>query len=432
MYITNTAGCGSGGTYETYATSKASWVLATANATNTVYVKFKDSAGNETSCVSDSILHDNTGPDAPTGLSLGTVPTSDTTTPTLSWSASTDNAGGSGVASYQGEAYKTSDNSVVAGCSWTSLSSGSALTCTGGTLVAGTQYYMKVRAVDSAGNLGTASVNSANWIPVAFISCPTGYIAVPALAGYTTADFCVAKYEMKNVGNVATSEAAGLPWSTIARGTDSTTDGGAWKACKDLGTGYDLISNAQWQTIARNIADQGVNWSNGSATSGTAAELNRGHSDVAPNSTLAASTDDNDGCYGTGQTCSSIVWDSQRRTHVLSNGNFIWDFAGNLWEWVKDNNTASQGATDFISTFNTADSRQINYGNDTLCATPLVSPNCGMGYGYMDYSTGAIARGGAYYYWSGLVYSSGIFATDLSVSKVTAYVTSGFRCVYVP
>ncbi|MGZ3775551.1 MAG: Lcl domain-containing protein [Pseudobdellovibrionaceae bacterium] len=162
MYVTNTAGCSSGGTYEAYATSKASWTLATANATNMVYVKFKDLAGNETSCVSDGILHDNTGPDAPTGLSLGAVPISDTTTPTLSWTAPSDNAGGSGVASYQVEVYKTADNSVISGCSWTTSTSGSALTCNAAALVNGTQYYMKVRAVDNAGNLGTAAT-SAIW-----------------------------------------------------------------------------------------------------------------------------------------------------------------------------------------------------------------------------------------------------------------------------
>ena len=46
MYITNTAGCASGGTYETYATTK-SWTLGQTKATATVYVKFKDSSGKE-------------------------------------------------------------------------------------------------------------------------------------------------------------------------------------------------------------------------------------------------------------------------------------------------------------------------------------------------------------------------------------------------
>ena len=61
MYITNTAGCASGGTYETYAKSK-SWTLGQTNTKATVYVKFKDLAGNESACVNDTIIHDETLP----------------------------------------------------------------------------------------------------------------------------------------------------------------------------------------------------------------------------------------------------------------------------------------------------------------------------------------------------------------------------------
>ncbi|MEY4630146.1 MAG: hypothetical protein RIQ81_266 [Pseudomonadota bacterium] len=64
MYISNTAGCGSGGTYEAYATSKA-WTLAQTNGTATVYVKFKDAAGNETACTNDTITHEDTPPSQP-------------------------------------------------------------------------------------------------------------------------------------------------------------------------------------------------------------------------------------------------------------------------------------------------------------------------------------------------------------------------------
>ena len=62
MYITNTAGCTSGGTWEIYATSKAAWILGQSNGTATVYVKFRDSLGNESSCISDTMTHDNTAP----------------------------------------------------------------------------------------------------------------------------------------------------------------------------------------------------------------------------------------------------------------------------------------------------------------------------------------------------------------------------------
>ena len=61
MYITNTAGCASGGAWQAYATSKA-WTLGQSNGTATVYAKFKDRIGNETSCVSDTIVHDSVAP----------------------------------------------------------------------------------------------------------------------------------------------------------------------------------------------------------------------------------------------------------------------------------------------------------------------------------------------------------------------------------
>ena len=62
MYITNTSGCTSGGSWEAYSSSKASWTIAQTNATATVYVKFRDSLHNESSCESDTIIHDSNPP----------------------------------------------------------------------------------------------------------------------------------------------------------------------------------------------------------------------------------------------------------------------------------------------------------------------------------------------------------------------------------
>lgn len=156
--------------------------------------------------------------------------------------------------------------------------------------------------------------------------CPTGYIRVPGNSQYNTTDFCVAKYEMKNVGGVPVSKPSETPWGNIDRNQ-------ARAACESLGAGYQFITNAQWQTIARNIAQVAENWSDGAVGSGV---LNRGHSDSDPYGFLEASSRDDDACLGTGQKCSSTVWGEQRRTHVLSNGEVIWDFAGNVWEWVYD------------------------------------------------------------------------------------------------
>ena len=263
----------------------------------------------------------------------------------------------------------------------------------------------------ASGTAGTALIAS---------QCPSGYIFVPKNTTYTVVDFCVAKYEMKNDHGFAVSTASGNLYSGINLANSKS-------ACQNMGAGYDLISNKQWQTIARNIAGVASNWSTGVVASGY---LNQGHTDNSPSYPLVAVTDDNDACNGTGQTCSSTVWDSQRRTHTLSNGNVIWDFAGNIWEWVTNDNYASNGADGYISSMNGADIRQTRYGaaSGTICASPLTSPYCGMGYGYFNYSAGAFTRGGN---WGNGVYA-GVFHADLSNPPSNRYPDIGFRCVFVP
>jgi formylglycine-generating enzyme required for sulfatase activity len=247
--------------------------------------------------------------------------------------------------------------------------------------------------------------------------CPNGYIFVPKNTTYTAVDFCVMKYEAKNDGyGTAVSTATGTPWVSIDRPTSRSH-------CQALGPGYDLISNDQWQTIARNIAGVASNWSTGTVASG---ELNRGHSDNVPTNALVAVTDDNNPCSGTGQTCNASTWDSQRRTHALSNGNKIWDFGGNVWEWVTNNNTVVNGADGYISTMSGADIRQTRYGAASFCASPGSTPYCGMGYGWFAYSAGSVVRGG---FWNNDV-SAGVFATVLSRTPSITDTNIGFRCVF--
>jgi len=262
----------------------------------------------------------------------------------------------------------------------------------------------------------------------AVTTCPANYIGVPAQPPYTFRYFCVMKYEAKNDGyGTAASVAAGTPWGNIPRTTNTpaTAASSARTACQALGAGFDLISNEQWQTIARNIAGVASNWSTGTVGSG---ELNRGHSDSSPFGSLAASTDDvNGNCSGTGQTCSSTVWDSQRRTHTLSNGNVIWDFSGNFWEWVTNDNNVSNGADGYISTISGGNIRQTRYGSSVFCASPSSTPYCGMGNGTFA-SGGAVYRGGN---WAGDV-STGLFAVALGADPSATGATIGFRCVFVP
>jgi prepilin-type N-terminal cleavage/methylation domain-containing protein len=150
-------------------------------------------------------------------------------------------------------------------------------------------------------------------------SCPSNYIVVPGNSNFGTNDFCVMKYEAKNVAGVATSQAAGTPWTYI---TQTSAQAAANSAC----SGCHLVTENEWMTLAANVLGVGSNWSGGSVGSGY---IYSGHNDNDPTSALAASTNDADGYNGTNNSSGN-----QRRTLTLTNGEVVWDMAGNVWEWT--------------------------------------------------------------------------------------------------
>lgn len=258
-------------------------------------------------------------------------------------------------------------------------------------------------------------------------NCPVNYIPVTKDSNVgTTADFCVAIYEMK-CGNTnglgctgsPLSQPANQPWVNI-------TQANAKSACAGLGTQYHLITNSEWMTIARSIEVTASNWSSGAVSSGA---LNRGHSDSTPGNTLPI-TDTNNPCSDTGDTCSTSVFHDQRRTHTLANGQTIWDFAGNVKEFV-----------DWIVVTNRAGSQSAAYEEINL-ATPTAAMPAnsfqsndtalreanGMGSLWRDAQgvNGYAARGG--YYTNGT--RSGIYHLDFEPSSTYTNAAVGFRCAY--
>ena len=108
-------------------------------------------------------------------------------------------------------------------------------------------------------------------------ACPTGFIAVPGNATFSTADFCAAQYEMTYTdADSPNSPVLGQDWNTVVYDSNKVPVSQAGKypignisqtqaiaACASMGAGYHLITNNQWMTIARNIEANPLNWSGG-------------------------------------------------------------------------------------------------------------------------------------------------------------------------
>jgi formylglycine-generating enzyme required for sulfatase activity len=203
-----------------------------------------------------------------------------------------------------------------------------------------------------------------------------------------------------------------------------------------MGTNYDLINNAQWQAIARDIESVSSNWSNGSSSGFNA--INRGHSDTSPNASLSAASDSFP-CYETGNTnCATNSHSdfTQKRTHTLSNGEVIWDIAGNVWEWVKDNNSSIQAPNDYIAIETGWDSTspgwpmqsdKLNFGPAGDYTSKNAGEFGGLGYGFLDSNSGVVIRGGSFQDGT----HSGAFAANLFLTNGPTYSGPelGFRCV---
>lgn len=174
---------------------------------------------------------------------------------------------------------------------------------------------------------------------------PINWVKVPGNGAYGTSDFYVMKYDAKCV-QASTNLPLNAPdtgYHTYADNSQncsgsyypaSTPDGypiasvshtSAVTYCSNMGA--HLLTNDEYMTIVRNAEQVASNWTGGSVGSGA---IYSGHNDNAPALALAASTDDTQGYARETNTGGN-----QRRTLTLSNGNVVWDFAGNVWQHVK-------------------------------------------------------------------------------------------------
>lgn len=218
--------------------------------------------------------------------------------------------------------------------------------------------------------------------------CPAGFILVPGNKLYKTSDFCLMKYEAKcanitnpNIGlaplpeNVCSglsidggyagvyknngsncactannnkqivSTKSGFPITYIAMSDSTSNNAKAYCQSK----GWHVITNDEWMTIARNVEQVKGNWCSENGTNcnfipGAKGKiLANGHNDNVNEAAASAggigaliATNDANPCFGTTSDGSNACGgkSSQKRTLTLNNESILWDFAGNVWEWV--------------------------------------------------------------------------------------------------
>ena len=177
----------------------------------------------------------------------------------------------------------------------------------------GDEYSIRLPALGNEGYLIQESRNPA--VKPIQKACDEGWIPF--------GNRCIMQYEAKKgTGNIATSVATGTPWVSIYQDV-------AKAECEKIGA--HLITNAEWMAIARDIEAQDENW----VGTGTARVLKMGN--------VGSNTNDSTAWYALGsadfegntKTGTNRDSDSPARL-VLSNGQSIWDFSGNVWEWVDD------------------------------------------------------------------------------------------------
>ncbi len=158
MYLTNTPGCAAGGEWRPIAES-TDWTLSGLNMVSRVYVKFRSSDGRSSSCLSDSIIHDDEAPESPAYLSVSSSTSSLSSSPTFSWEAANDS--GSGISRYEIAIGSNAGSNDVH--EWVSVGTVLSNSIRRLNLIDQVEYFPSIRSVDNAGNKSLFRAGS-GWI----------------------------------------------------------------------------------------------------------------------------------------------------------------------------------------------------------------------------------------------------------------------------
>ena len=93
MFVTNAPGCINNGTWENYSESKA-WTLESSDGEQSVYIKFRDANGQESTCLNETINLDSLPPSQIDSINDGDFSTTANNSPNISWSAAQDSNSG--------------------------------------------------------------------------------------------------------------------------------------------------------------------------------------------------------------------------------------------------------------------------------------------------------------------------------------------------
>lgn len=418
IYVTSSFSCESGGKWQPYTETLENWELQDSNSLNTVYIKFRDAAGNETSCISDSINHDSSPPPPPVANYEGYTTESEIS-PLIYWKSSTDLE--TGLGHYEVSIGTSPGESNVN--PWQNVGDVNSMSFNDLNLSSGITYYANVRAIDLAGNISNyTSGGGFIFNHCKSIGLGSNWILVPGNTEYNTTDFCVMKFEAKDNDGIAESRSTGDPWININQ-NDAIT------ACESLGPDFHLITNSEWMTIATDITYEDSNWSGGNIGNGF---LNRGHSDRAPAKICKGDSDDLNAYVESSCEGESTGEFIQKRTHNLSNGEVIWDIAGNVFEW-----TSYYNATDKPSP-NVWNWEQYTYpvlGTATMPITDLIpqiaidnawnsTQSIGQYHSGENADGGSLRRGGDFENFG----VSGVFSANIRDSFDKLRSDTGFRC----
>ncbi len=210
--------------------------------------------------------------------------------------------------------------------------------------------------------------------PIPVLHCPAGFVRVPGSPLYHTSDFCVMKYEAKcaekRTPTVGLEPKAGTACDGVSYGKDNGTYKNNGVGCSCTGSrqvvstasgypitfipmvgsgednasaycaarGWHVITNPEWMTIARNAETIPANWcdkngENCGATPGATGKILANGHKFGTRALIAGI--DSAPCFGTSNNADGTCGgSSEKRTLTLSNGEILWDLAGNVWEWV--------------------------------------------------------------------------------------------------